>query len=84
MTKLLLAFLFSLNTLVTSPEVNPTLIPPAVETETYVYICNSNSAKKYHYSKTCRGLNACKHEIKKVTIGDAKGTYKRTLCGWED
>lgn len=51
---------------------------------TSVYICNSSTAKKYHFSKECRGLGACKHDIKKVTLKEAKGKYKRTLCGWED
>lgn len=51
--------------------------------ETHVYICGVSGAKKYHYTQTCRGLNACKHEIVKVTISQAKG-YGLTLCGWED
>ncbi|MGL2965886.1 hypothetical protein [Flavobacterium sp. XGLA_31] len=48
-----------------------------------VYICDSKYATKYHYSDTCRGLNACKHEIVKLTVEKAK---KRgfTLCGFED
>lgn len=48
-----------------------------------VYICNSRSASKYHYSETCRGLNACKHEIVKVTLKEAK-ERGYGLCGWED
>jgi hypothetical protein len=48
-----------------------------------VYICNSSSAKKYHYSSSCRGLNACKHEVIKVSKEDAQKSG-RTLCGWED
>lgn len=51
--------------------------------ETKVYICGTTGAKKYHYTESCRGLNACKHEIVKVTISQAKG-YRLTLCGWED
>ncbi|MBC9811153.1 hypothetical protein H9Y05_01580 [Crocinitomicaceae bacterium CZZ-1] len=39
---------------------------------TTAYICNSPSAKKYHYSKTCRGLQKCTHEIKKTTVDSAK------------
>lgn len=54
------------------------------EGETYVYICDSDGAKKYHYSKNCRGLSNCKHTIKKVTLADAKKKGKKTLCGWED
>jgi hypothetical protein len=51
--------------------------------ETKVYICGAAGAKKYHYTESCRGLNACKHKIVKVTISQAKG-YGLTLCGWED
>jgi len=50
---------------------------------TDVYICNSLNGKKYHFTKSCRGLNACKSDIKKMTIEDAKKIGK-TLCGWED
>ena len=49
----------------------------------HVYICDSKTAKKYHYKKDCRGLNACKAEVVKVTLADAKES-KKTLCGWED
>ena len=49
----------------------------------HVYICDSKTAKKYHYKKDCRGLNACKAEIVKITLSDALDS-KRTLCGWED
>lgn len=48
-----------------------------------VFICNSKSAAKYHYSPTCRGLNACKHEIIKITLEDAQARGFG-LCGWED
>lgn len=48
-----------------------------------VYICDSKDAKKYHYSKTCRGLNACKHNIIKKTKSDSQN-LGLTLCGWED
>jgi hypothetical protein len=49
----------------------------------HVYICDSKSAKKYHYKKDCKGLNACKAEVVKITFTDAKKS-KKTLCGWED
>jgi len=42
----------------------------------YIY---SKTAKKYHYKKDCRGLNACKAEVIKVTLTDAKKS-KRILC----
>lgn len=48
-----------------------------------VYICGSKGASKYHYSETCRGLNACKHEVVKKSLKEAKG-LGLTLCGWED
>lgn len=48
-----------------------------------VYICDSSGGKKYHYTKICRGLSNCKHEIKKMSLQKAKNAGK-TLCGWED
>jgi hypothetical protein len=51
--------------------------------EPNVYICGTVGAKKYHYSETCRGLNACKHEIVKKTVKEAQ-SLGLTLCGWED
>ena len=54
-----------------------------VSLEKSVFICDSQNAKKYHYVKDCRGLNACKASIKKLSLEDAK-KLKRTLCGWED
>jgi hypothetical protein len=48
-----------------------------------VYICGPKGAKKYHYSKTCRGLSACKHEVIKKSKSDAQD-LGLTLCGWED
>lgn len=51
--------------------------------ESDVYICVSKGATKYHYSQSCRGLNSCKHEIKKVTLKEARN-YGLGLCGWED
>ena len=48
-----------------------------------VYICESKGAKKYHYTKDCRGLNACKHTIVKKNKAAAQN-LGLTLCGWED
>lgn len=48
-----------------------------------VFICGVKGAKKYHFDENCRGLNNCKHDIKKVPISEAKG-YGLTICGWED
>jgi hypothetical protein len=79
--KLFLAFIFSFGTVSSLEESNISLSSPQ---STTVYICYSETAKKFHYRKTCRGLNACTHEIKQVSITDAKVKYNRTLCGWED
>ena len=47
-----------------------------------VYLCDSSGGKKYHYSKNCRGLSNCKHEIIKVSLKKAQSLGK-TLCGNE-
>ena len=47
-----------------------------------VYVCDSPNAKKYHFTSTCRGLNACKHQIVKTTQSKAQ-EIGLTLCGWE-
>lgn len=52
------------------------------EEPTYVYICVSAGAKKYHYKQNCRGLSGCRHEIRKIKLESAKENGK-TLCGWE-
>lgn len=52
-------------------------------TEKDVFICGPRGAKKYHYSESCRGLGACKHEVTKVTLSQAKA-LDLGLCGWED
>jgi len=49
-----------------------------------VYICTGPQSKRYHYSSECRGLSNCSKKIISVSLSDAKGKYKRTLCGWED
>lgn len=51
--------------------------------ETNVYICKGKYSKKYHYSKSCRGLSNCKSSKDKVSLSEAK-KLGRTLCGWED
>ncbi len=51
--------------------------------ETNVYICGTKGAKKYHLKESCRGLSACKHEVVKTTVKEAK-SYGLTICGWED
>ncbi|TKC12766.1 hypothetical protein FA048_03870 [Pedobacter polaris] len=51
-------------------------------TPTTVYLCNSPSAKKYHYKSDCRGLSNCSYKIVKTTLEKANKD-KKTLCGWE-
>lgn len=52
------------------------------EEPTDVYICNNNKTKKYHLSKTCRGLRNCTYQTLKITLEKAKKDGK-TLCGYE-
>ena len=49
---------------------------------TVVYVCDSKYAKKYHYSSNCRGLNACKHEIVKMSKSTAEDRGL-SLCSWD-
>ncbi|WP_300665152.1 hypothetical protein [Fluviicola sp.] len=48
-----------------------------------VFICDSPNATAYHYKRDCRGLNNCKHEVKKTTVAEAEKIGLK-LCGWED
>lgn len=48
-----------------------------------VYLCGTEGAKKYHLSKSCRGLSGCKHEITKKKLSEAKELGLK-LCAWED
>ena len=44
-----------------------------------VYVCVSPTAKKFHYSKACPGLQKCTHEIKETTkVAAEKSGY--TVC----
>lgn len=36
-----------------------------------VYICVSPTAQKYHFTKSCRGLQKCTHTIKQVSREEA-------------
>ncbi len=56
---------------------------PLSNAETKVYICKGKGSKKYHYTKSCRGLSRCSTKIYEVTKTKAK-EMGRTLCGWED
>jgi hypothetical protein len=51
--------------------------------ETKVFICDSENAVAYHYTKKCRGIKQCKHKILEVTKEKAL-ERKLKLCGWED
>lgn len=53
------------------------------QAEAEVFICKGKGSKRYHYTKTCRGLSRCSTKVYKVTLKKAK-EMKRTLCGWED
>ncbi|MEE9364092.1 MAG: hypothetical protein V3U92_15950 [Cellulophaga sp.] len=48
-----------------------------------VYICKGKASKRYHLTKSCRGLSRCSSKIEKVTLTKAK-KLKKTLCKWED
>ena len=45
-----------------------------------VYICDSANALVYHKTKDCEGLTNCTHEIKIISLYDAKNTYNRRAC----
>nr|WP_282160692.1 hypothetical protein [Ulvibacterium marinum] len=53
------------------------------KSENNVYICKGKGSKKYHYTKSCRGLSRCSTKTYEVTLKKAK-EMGRTLCGWED
>lgn len=48
-----------------------------------VYICDSPNSVSFHYKRDCRGLNNCKHEVKKMSVSEAEKLGLR-LCGYED
>ena len=50
--------------------------------ENNFFKCDSENAKRYHFTETCRGLNACKQKIIKITLSKAKAEGL-TLCKWE-
>lgn len=49
---------------------------------TEVYICDSKTASKYHFKEDCTGLEKCIHDIRKVTVAEAKNT-SFTKCALE-
>ncbi|MBB6499096.1 5-bromo-4-chloroindolyl phosphate hydrolysis protein [Pedobacter cryoconitis] len=58
------------------------LINVNCSTRGMVYVCNSDTAKKYHYKSNCRGLGNCQYKIIQVSLDKAEKDGK-TLCGWE-
>ena len=54
-----------------------------VQKEAQVYICKGKGSKRYHYTKSCRGLSRCSTKTYEITLKNAK-EMGRTLCGWED
>lgn len=60
--KFLFTIILSLSTLIGSSY----QVTSVVKAE-YVYICYSKTAKVYHSTSYCSGLNRCTHEIKKIT-----------------
>ena len=47
--------------------------------KTTVYVCSGKYVKKYHKTKTCRGLNNCKGSITSTTKYSAEKNNK-TAC----
>lgn len=61
------------------------LFPLVSSGETYqsdptVIICTGKYSKRYHNSM-CRGMNACKGEVKKVKLSEAR-KFGLTSCGY--
>lgn len=83
MKKVIVLFL-SVSLLMSFSAKAPTAKRAFISKVTYVYICDSKGATKYHYRKNCRGLSSCKHDIVKVTLDQAVKKGKKSLCGWED
>lgn len=48
-----------------------------------VYICKGKGSKRYHFTKSCRGLSNCSSKVYEISLSKAK-EMGRTLCGWED
>lgn len=58
--------------------------PPKIDTPLKhgeVYICTGSNSKRYHFSAECKGLQACRNEIKIISIGYAK-QLQRTPCSF--
>ncbi len=53
-------------------------MPSVAQGEKKVYICTGKYAKRYHKTKSCKGLNNCKGEIRTITFKEA--SKRRTPC----
>lgn len=47
-----------------------------------VYICTGPQSKRYHKTKSCKGLSKCSDKILKVSVEEATDDYGRTPCGY--
>lgn len=47
-----------------------------------VYICTGPQSKRYHKTKSCKGLSKCSTKIIQVSIEEATDDYYRTPCGY--
>lgn len=47
-----------------------------------IYVCISEDSYAFHNNYDCRGLQNCQHEIKKVTLKEARTKYQRNPCGF--
>ena len=56
------------------------LLLSATVPDTKVLICISTGATKYHASY-CRGLKQCTHEVKEVSVNEARNRGY-SACGW--
>lgn len=54
----------------------------SAKSATTVFVCVSPSAEVYHYKEDCRGIKKCTHEVKKVSLDEAKKMGRR-MCGFE-
>lgn len=46
----------------------------------YVYVCTGSYASKYHNTPKCKGLNACKGSVIKVSLADARAKGYKEPC----
>lgn len=49
--------------------------------EKEVYVCMGPQSKRYHKTKSCKGIKNCSKDIKKMSISEAE-SKRRTPCGY--